>query len=161
MANTPLSYTQIKASMADSGFPVSSGAGWTAKDDQNFVQFASGVAYGKQAFSKTKLHYGLAYASEMPSSVAAEVGADNYSATLAGTPLSGAHPLAVALTVTESGSTGTSFLWDFGDGNTQTTTVKTVNHTYAAAGSFTPKVTPTVGGKAKPQVSAAAPVVVS
>lgn len=78
----------------------------------------------------------------------------DYSLTEVASPTSGAHPLQVTLTGTETGGTGTSFAWDFGDGNTDTTATPDTTHTYASAGSFTPKVTPTVGGTARPQVSA-------
>jgi PKD repeat protein len=86
-----------------------------------------------------------------------------YSATLAGTPLTGAHPLSVTWTLTETNNPGgaDSYAWVFGDGNTTTTTVPTATHSYAAAGSFTATVTPTINGVAKSLVTAAAPAVVS
>lgn len=86
-----------------------------------------------------------------------------YSATLAGTPLSGAHPLSVTYTLTETNNpSGTdSYAWTFGDGNTAVTAVPTAVHSYAAAGSFTASVVPTINGVVKASVTAAAPVVVS
>ncbi len=85
-----------------------------------------------------------------------------FSATLAGTPLTGAHAsVPVVWTLTQSNGSGTSFLWDLGDGTTQTTTVPTITRTYAAAGTFTAKCTPTVGGTARTQVTAAAPAVLT
>jgi PKD repeat protein len=77
----------------------------------------------------------------------------DYSLTLVASPDSGTTPLMVTLTGTESGGTGTSFAWDFGDSNTDTTNTPVTQHTYASAGTYTPKVTPTVGGTARPQVS--------
>lgn len=84
-----------------------------------------------------------------------------YSGTLAGAPLTGTHPLQVTWTLAETGGPADSYLWDFGDGNTVTNNLTDVQHTYAAAGSFTAKVTPTIDGVAQAQITAAAPVVVS
>lgn len=97
------------------------------------------------------------------SAPAAVVVSGAYSATLAGSPLSGAHPLSVTWTLTETNNpTGTdSYLWDFGDANTITTAVPNATHSYAAAGTFTAKVTPTINGVAQAQITAAAPAVVS
>lgn len=87
-----------------------------------------------------------------------------YSATLAGAPLTGAHAATpVVWTLTETNNpTGTdSYLWDFGDTTTQTTAVPTATKTYAAAGTFTAKCTPTINGVAHPQVTATAPAVLT
>lgn len=92
---------------------------------------------------------------------ALSITAIKYSGTLAGTPLTGAHPLAVTWTVTETGGPADSYAWDFGDGNTGTSTSPSTQHTYAAAGSFTAKVTPTIDGVAQEQITATAPAVVS
>lgn len=89
-----------------------------------------------------------------------------YSATLAASPLTGTHGTTViSFTLTEtnkpSGAT-TSYAWDFGDGTAVTnTSTPTTTHTYAAAGSFTAKCTPTINGTVETQVTAAAPAVIS
>jgi PKD repeat protein len=57
-----------------------------------------------------------------------------------GTPTTGNAPLAVAFTSTSTPG-GTSYAWTFGDGNTGTGA--TVNHTYAASGSYTVSLTVT------------------
>lgn len=160
---TPLTYAQIKAAMAAANLPVSAGATWTASDQQAYdEQFVPGVAYGKAAPQVAQANYGLVYAGEMPAAVNNAVNDANYSVTIAASPLSGAHPLAVTATATEPGIKATNYAWDFGDGTAvQNTTVPTANHSYAAAGSFTVKMTPTVDGVVRAQVSAPAPVVVS
>ena len=89
-----------------------------------------------------------------------------YSATLAATPLTGtAGTTVVTFTLTETNKPGgatASYAWDFGDGTSvTTTTVPTTTHTYAAAGSYTGKATPTINGTAETQVTAAATVVIS
>lgn len=87
-----------------------------------------------------------------------------YTGTLAGTPLSGAHPLSTTFTLTEQGvpaGATKSYAWTFGDGGTLTTAVPTAVHSYAAAGSFTASVIPTINGVALASISAGAPVVVS
>jgi PKD repeat protein len=69
----------------------------------------------------------------------------------------------VTWTLTETNNPGgaDSYAWTFGDGNTGTTTVPTVQHTYAAAGSFTASVIPTINGVVQTSINAAAPAVVS
>jgi len=60
-----------------------------------------------------------------------------------GTPLTGFAPLSVSFTDASSGSP-TSFAWNFGDGNSTTTSATSISHTYTSAGSYT--VTETVTG---------------
>lgn len=55
------------------------------------------------------------------------------------TPLSGCNPITVNLN-TFTNSIIDSYLWDFGDGNTITTTTPTISHTYNTFGNFVPKV---------------------
>jgi gliding motility-associated-like protein len=55
-------------------------------------------------------------------------------------PLNGCKPLAVSLNAFTTGQID-SYFWDFGDGNTQTTTTPNVNYIYASSfGNFLPKV---------------------
>ncbi|HEY6503989.1 MAG TPA: PKD domain-containing protein [Chitinophagaceae bacterium] len=54
-------------------------------------------------------------------------------------PLAGCNPLPVTFTTTTSAVID-SYFWDFGDGNTITTTAPTVSHTYNSFGNFLPKV---------------------
>jgi 5'-nucleotidase len=76
-------------------------------------------------------------------------------------PLAGVAPLDVALTLAESNGAATSFDVDWGDGTAiETLTAAGGPHTYAAAGSFTVSVTPTVGGIVQAAVTVG-PVVVS
>ncbi len=49
----------------------------------------------------------------------------------------GNAPLTVSFNASTITDNVTAYLWTFGDGQTLTTTVPTVNHTYAAAGSYT------------------------
>ena len=61
-------------------------------------------------------------------------------AAFTGTPTSGAPPLTVNFANNSTGST--NWLWDFGDGNTFSTTGKTnVSHAYVSAGSYTVSLT--------------------
>lgn len=54
-------------------------------------------------------------------------------------PLAGCNPLPVTFTATTS-AVIESYFWDFGDGNTITTTAPNVSHTYNSFGNFVPKV---------------------
>lgn len=54
-------------------------------------------------------------------------------------PLGGCKPLSVALNTFTPGPMAT-YLWDFGDGYTQTTTTPNVTHIYNSFGNFVPKV---------------------
>jgi len=55
-------------------------------------------------------------------------------------PFNGCKPLAVSLSVNTAGQIS-SYFWDFGDGNTQTTTTPNVNYIYTTSfGNFLPKV---------------------
>jgi len=164
---TTVTYASAKAAAAAAHFPTSSGSLWLGQDADAFTQYALGVAYkaGTPVTQqmKNQLEYGFAYSSEMPSAVAGAIGVSGYAATLAGTPLTGAHPLDVTWTLTETaGGPADQYIWDFGDGNTATVTTNAAQtHTYAAAGSFTAKVTPVFAGVDGTQISAAAPAVVS
>ena len=164
---TTLTYTELKQAMADAGLPVSEGPNWTGADDGLYtnlfvpaVSFAAGVHP-----DKLNAHYGLAYSSVMPAAITAAVSGEQYSATLAGAPLTGAHgstPVTWTLTETNkpSGAT-TSYLWAFGDSTTATTEVPTATHTYTAAGSFSATCTPTINGITETLVTAAAPAVLT
>ncbi|MBL7744468.1 MAG: PKD domain-containing protein, partial [Chitinophagaceae bacterium] len=55
------------------------------------------------------------------------------------TPISGCNPLPVTFNTVTSAIIE-SYFWDFGDGNTITTTSPTVPHTYSSFGNFVPKV---------------------
>ena len=55
----------------------------------------------------------------------------------------------------KDGATITSYTYDFGDGNTQTTTSSEIQHTYAKAGNY--KVTVTVNGKEAGEVKRQSP----
>ena len=158
-----VTYAQAKVAVADEGLPTSAGSGWTGVDAGSYDKFAAAASYrGGVPFDRNKSQYGFAYPGEMPAAIANEIGADNYTITIAATPLTGVHPVSVTATATETNATASNYAWDFGDGTAvQNTTVPTANHSYAAAGSFTVKCTPTVGGVVKAQVSAPAPVVLS
>ena len=64
-------------------------------------------------------------------------------AAFSATPTSGPAPLAVAFTDASTGSI-TLWAWDFGDGSTST--LRLPSHTYAAAGTYTVKLTVTGAG---------------
>lgn len=89
------------------------------------------------------------------------VSAPAYSLTLAGTPLTGAHPLEVTWTVTEHNGTATAFQFNPGDGTATQASTNPFVYTYAAAGTFTCSVVATEGGTQQPSVNATAPAVVS
>lgn len=164
MATTAPTYAQIKAAMAKYGIAVSSGSTFTSADLLAYKdQFVPAACYkGGVASDKRDSLYGLPYPAVLPAAISNAITAGNYSATLAGSPLTGTHgTTAVTWTLTETGGPGTSYAWDFGDGNTTTTTVPNATHTYAAAGSFTAKVTPTVAGVVEAKITAAAPAVIS
>lgn len=165
--NAPFTYTQLKTAMEGEGLPVSTGTAYTGVDSGSYKKFVLSTEY-KAGTSKGRdrdsyaANYGMAYSTLMPTAITVAVVGGSYSGTLAATPLTGeAGQTTITLTLTETGGTGTSFAWDFGDSTTATTTVPTTTHTYAAAGSFTAKVTPTVDGTSAAQITAAAPVVIA
>ncbi|MGF6877366.1 phage tail tube protein [Paraburkholderia sp. MM5477-R1] len=87
------------------------------------------------------------------------VSAAPYSMTASVAPLTGAAPLTVTLTLSETGGAADSFEVDWGDGTSGETIpggTLTGNHDYQALGSYTAAVTPTVGGVAQSPVSAQA-----
>ncbi|BAG41566.1 hypothetical protein [Ralstonia phage phiRSL1] len=160
-----INHTQAKAALTAAGFPVSAGSNWNNVDQGSWDQFAASAAYGKVAYDLYSTNYGFSFP-VMPDAVANAAASGAYSATLGVTPLTATHAVAItnfAWNLVETNGPGTSYVWDFGDG-TGTTTTSTAtgpaNHTYATAGSYTPKVTVTVGGVPH-LISAAAPVVVS
>lgn len=53
-------------------------------------------------------------------------------------PLGGCKPLSVTFTAFTNGPV--TYLWDFGDGTSQTTTTATTNHVYNSFGNFLPKI---------------------
>jgi len=164
MSQSAVSYANAKAAMTKAGLPVSAGANWTNVDVASWATFMINDTYfaGGSAANKYKTAYGFGFPGEMPQLVTNIIGAENYSATMAASPLSGAHALPVTFTATETNSNGQSFSWNFGDGSpVVVTTVPTANHTYAAAGTYTAHVTPTVNGLVEATVAVTAPVVVS
>jgi len=62
-----------------------------------------------------------------------------------GTPTTGSNPLSVVFT-DSSTNTPTSWLWDFGDGDTTNSTVKNPAHRYMSAGTYTVSLTATNAG---------------
>lgn len=164
MAQAPVSYTNAKTAMTKAGLPVSVGTNWTNVDVASWQTFVRQTAYFSGAYKpdQYKANYGFAYASEMPQHVTDAVAAENYTATMAAAPLSGAHPLLVTFTTTEVAANGQFFSWNFGDGTAPVvTTTPTTTHTYQNAGTYTAHVTPTVNGLVQTPVAAGAPVVVS
>jgi hypothetical protein len=162
-----INYVQLKEAMAAAGLPVSQGATWLGSDDGLYIQqYVPGVAYAAGVRpDRSNAHYGLAYAGAMPAALSAAVTGAQYSATLAGSPLTGVHSSApVTWTLTEAhkpaGAT-VSYLWALGDGTNQTTSVPSVTRTYTAAGSFTATCTPTINGIPQTLVTAAAPAVLT
>lgn len=162
-----ITYTQVKEAMAEAGLPVSPGSEWQGSDDGLYInQYIPQVAYAAGAHpDRLNSHYGLAYAAVMPAAIAAAVTGTQYSATLAGSPLTGVHsstPVTWTLTETDKPAGATaSYAWAFGDGTTTTTTVPNATHTYTAAGTFTATCTPTINGIAQTLVTAAAPAVLT
>lgn len=161
-----ITYDETKTAMEAANYPVSPESGWHGKDAGSYRPFAGGACYKGGVYfgqrAEYNANYGFAYPGMMPGPVTAAVVGGSYSGVLAGSPLTGeAGITSVTFTLTETGGAGSSFSWDFGDGNTATTTTPTTTHTYAAAGSYTAKVTPTVDGVVTPQISATAPIVVS
>lgn len=156
---TTPTYPQLKNAMIVHGLPVSPGAGWNHIDQDSFriwtatQAYQTGTKHDQYAFN-----YGLAYPGLLPAIVS--VVAAPYTSLVVESAASGVHPLVVTLTINEAFGRGISFAWDFGDSVLLTTSSKTVNHTYAAAGSYTPKCTPTINSIVQPQVSGA-PIVVS
>lgn len=63
---------------------------------------------------------------------------DTIGSTIKYAPLAGCNPLDVAFSAVTSGP-GT-YLWDYGDGNTESTTSPNVNHVYTTFGNFHPKI---------------------
>lgn len=61
-------------------------------------------------------------------------------AAFSGTPTSGVAPLTVTFTDTSTNSP-TSYLWDFGDGDSTNSTVASPVHTYTAAGTYSVNLT--------------------
>lgn len=55
------------------------------------------------------------------------------------TPLGGCKPLTISMNALTTGPM-VSYFWDFGDGNTQTTTIPAATHTYTSFGNFLPRV---------------------
>lgn len=55
------------------------------------------------------------------------------------TPIGGCKPLSIAMSAITAGPM-VSYFWDFGDGNTLTTTTPSANHIYTSFGSFVPRV---------------------
>jgi PKD repeat protein len=164
MAEAAVSYTNAKTAMTKAGLPVSVGPNWTNVDVASWQKFIHQSAYfsGSYTVDQYKANYGFAYASEMPQHVTDAVAAENYTATMAAAPLTGAHPLLVTFTTTETNATGQSFSWNFGDGTAPViTNTPTTTHTYQTAGTYTAHVTSTVNGLVEPTVTAGAPVVVS
>ncbi len=64
---------------------------------------------------------------------------DHQGATVKYLPIDGCKPVQVALNVLSPGPVN-SYLWDFGDGYTDTTETPVNNHLYASFGNFLPKV---------------------
>lgn len=86
---------------------------------------------------------------------------EDYALTVDVAPLSGAAPLMVTMTLTESNGTAAKFVIDWKDGTASDTVIgaTTKTHDYTVAGSYTAEVVPTVNGVALPKVSGAAVVV--
>ncbi|KAK48188.1 hypothetical protein BG58_33095 [Caballeronia jiangsuensis] len=79
----------------------------------------------------------------------------SYSVTAAVAPTSGASPLDVTLTLTESNGTAEKFTVDWKDGGaTEDVTGTTAPHTYSVAGVYSADITPTVSGTARAKVIA-------
>lgn len=162
-----VTYVQLKEAMANAGLPVSKGSAWMGSDDALYnEQYIPQVAYAAGVRpDRVNSHYGLAYSGVMPTAVSTAVNGNQYSATLAGLPLTGAHasaPVTWTLTETHKPAGATvSYLWALGDGTTQTTTVPHVTYTYLAAGTFTATCTPTINGIPQTLVTAAAPAVLT
>lgn len=157
-----VTYATAKAALAAADLPTASGSAWQGEDQESYRQFVAAACYNAGVpIDQHKANYGFAYPGEMPAAVANAVGEEDYSVTIAATPLSGAHPLSVTATATETGGPASNYNWNFGDGTIVNTTVPNATHSYAAAGTFTVKMTPTVDGIIGTQVSAPAPVVVS
>ncbi len=68
----------------------------------------------------------------------------SFSVVLSAGPPAGSPALSVPFTVSTTGAAAQSYTWDFGDGSTpELTTVGSTTHAYAAAGSYTARVTVT------------------
>ena len=65
------------------------------------------------------------------------------------TPRNGISPLTVSFT-DQSTNTPTSWLWDFGDGNTTNATQRDPVHTYLISGKYTVTLTATNAGGSDP-----------
>jgi PKD repeat protein len=162
--STVITYAEIKAAMQAAGLPVSSGSQWLASDQGIYdEQYIPNISYAAGVNpDPVNGNYGVAYPAVMPTAIADAVAGGAYSATLAGSPLTGAHASTpVTWTLTETNGPATSYAWTLGDGNTQTTTVPNVTHTYAAAGTYTASVVVTIDGVVKPSIVAAAPAVLT
>src|ERR1700694_4295202 len=103
MSQVAVTYANAKTAMQEVGLPVSGAGLWTNVDVASWATFLANNSYsisGAYKVDKYKAAYGFAYVGEMPAGVTNLVGAENYSATMAGNPLSGAHPQTVTLTTT-------------------------------------------------------------
>jgi PKD repeat protein len=160
-------YTEVKEAMAADGYTVSEGSAWQGQDQGTFnTQFIPAVTYaaatpGQYADSAglfaQQCNYGMAYPAVFPSSVAAAIASGAYSATIAGNVYAGNSPFTVTFTATETNGPASSYLWNFGDGDTATTTVNNTTHQYAAGSTTTfnkATMTPTVDGKQLAAVTA-------
>lgn len=166
MAEAAVSYATVKPLLQAAGLPVSGSGFWTGVDEASYQQWAAALAYQTgtplTVYNRANLDYGFAYPAVALPMVENAVGAADYSATMAGTPLTGAHASTpVTWTLTETNGPATSYLWHLGDGTTQTTTVPHITYTYGAAGTFTATCVPSFNGVNAATVTAAAPAVLT
>src|SRR5271168_1847090 len=145
MAEVPVTYTNAKAAMMKAGLMVSEGTNWMPEDQASWNTFVTQQTYAVQGYSAGpiqnlyKSNYGFAYPTELPQVVTNLVAAETYTVTIDESTDTGAAPLAVTFTLTETNGNGSSFLWNFGDGSTPVmTTEPTVTYTYETAGTYTP-----------------------
>lgn len=158
---TVITYPQAKAAVAAANYPVSSGSDWQGKDAGSYDKFSAAASYNAGVpFDRRASQYGFAYPAVMPTAIANAVIAA-YSVTIAASPLAGNQPLTVTATATETGGAATNFNWNWGDGTITNTAIATATHSYTVPGTYTVKMTPTIGGVIVAQVSAPTPVVIS
>lgn len=155
-----ITYASVKAELEVLGYPTSDGDAWLPVDATSFQQWISdNQLQSPVAIGLSQSMYGFAYTDQTPAYLIKTFGIvppfvppDDYALVLHVTPSSGPLPLTVTFTSTETGGVGTSFIWDFGDGGTQTTTVNTVQYTYTIQAFVTATVTPTAAGVQRPPI---------
>lgn len=143
------SYQNAIAALIAQGYPVDAGNIWGPISQKSWWQFVRSTAYATgKTVSEINAGYGFAYTGTVDAGFSEGVASGTgYVVAVNSYPISQSHSYPFNFQVSaQSGGVATSFSWNFGDTNTQVTTTGYVSHTYSAAGTYNPTVTPTVNG---------------